>query len=148
MKELDCKERQVGNNEMRTPAQPTCRYTPRYQRILTILLVIFCIPITFYHLVPLFTHATNNAVNSLASKLIQTSRGNQCTKDIGDATCCTLYLDAAPCQDECRKQYVDRETLSLTLAYDQCAEECLVSYNRACTHSTTPTDHETVHRPV
>lgn len=123
--------------EMRvTPS--TCRYSPRYRPILAGLLIFLCIPIFFYHLVPAVTTATDKVIYSLSSQVFgQTSRGEFCTTEVGDAYCCQLYLDATPCVDECRKQHVDRETLSLTLEYDQCADKCMVIYSDVCEQAET-----------
>jgi hypothetical protein len=121
------------------PAFPTCHYTPRHRPMLTTLLIILCVPIAFYQLVPSSTQAADDAVNTLASKLLRQTL--MCTADIGDAQCYTLYLDTAPCLDECRKEHVDRETFTLTLQYKECADQCLVTYNHACAHSSTPTEH-------
>jgi hypothetical protein len=127
MREQEGLSRPIEEIEMRTSTTGT--YTPRYRSVFTSLLITLCIPIFFYQLVPAFTQATGDTVNTFTSKFLQQS---SCTKDIGDAQCCNLYLDAAPCQDECRKQYVDRETFKLTLQYDECADECVAVYNRAC----------------
>lgn len=109
------------------------RYTPRYRPIITALLFLLCVPVFFYHLVPSFTHTADNIISKLSSQILgQTSRSEFCTTEIGDAHCCMLYLDATPCVDECRKQHVDRETLALTLEYDQCADQCLMKYNDIC----------------
>ncbi|KAH7356012.1 hypothetical protein BKA66DRAFT_429019 [Pyrenochaeta sp. MPI-SDFR-AT-0127] len=118
---------------MRTPSRPTCRYTPRYRSIITALLTVLCVPVIFYHLVPSFTAATDSVFYQLSDHVLgQTSRGDFCTREIGDRQCCMLYLDASPCLDECRREHVDRETLRLTLEYDQCADQCLVRYNDRC----------------
>lgn len=123
----------MSKYEMRIPTRPTCRYTPCYRPIITALLVMLCVPMIFYRLVPSFTAATDNVLYQLSDQVLgQTSRGDFCTREIGDRQCCMLYLDASPCLDECRKTHVDRETLHLTLEYDQCAEQCLVRYTDRC----------------
>jgi hypothetical protein len=45
--------------------------------------------------------------------------------NIGDGQCCALFMKAAPCVEECRKQFVDREMFTLTLEYEECSETCL-----------------------
>lgn len=105
----------------------------RHRLILAALLSFLCIPIFFYHLVPSFTQASDQAVSSLAGNLLgQNWRGSFCTKEVGDARCCTIYLDAAPCIDECRQRHVSRVSYALTEEYDECADACLVKYNQAC----------------
>jgi hypothetical protein len=98
--------------------------------ILVIILSVLCIPVFFYQLVPSFTHSADD----LIVEVITHFRGSHCTADIGDAQCCALFMEAAPCVDECRKQFVDRETFTLTLEYDQCADTCLRSWE-GCTDS-------------
>jgi hypothetical protein len=112
-----------------TARPTTTRYTPRYRPLLTILFLL-CIPIFIYQLIPTFTHTTDTAIDALLSKI--RTPASFCTKDIGDAHCCELYLAAAPCQDECRNRHVDRETLVLTAQYDDCASGCLASYEKIC----------------
>ncbi|KAF2026436.1 hypothetical protein EK21DRAFT_74216 [Setomelanomma holmii] len=106
----------------------------RYRPVITTFLLLLCIPIFFYHLVPSFTHATDDFMASITTRIRgqKTSRGEFCTKKIGDAQCCNLYLDASPCIDECRKQHVDRVSYILTKEYDQCADRCLATYNSVC----------------
>jgi hypothetical protein len=111
----------------------TGRHWQRYRLLLTVFLVLICIPIFFYHLVPSFTSLADKTMYNLSDNILgQTSRGEFCTRKIGDRHCCMLYLDASPCVDTCRKDYVDRETLDVTLAYDQCVDQCLVTYNKKC----------------
>jgi hypothetical protein len=131
MKEPEYQSIPSEKDEMR---RKTGKYKPRYRPLLTALLLILFIPSMLYHLVPPVSRATDNALTSLTSSLSllhQTS--THCTKDIGNAQCCTTYLAATPCLDECRKQHVDRETLRLTEAYEGCAERCLGEYDDACT---------------
>jgi hypothetical protein len=131
MKELDFPIEKVEMRPHTLPTRPT--YSPRYRPLLTAFLLILFIPIAFYRLVPPFTRVTDNVFTSLTSSLSllhQTS--THCTKDIGNAQCCITYLAATPCLDECRKQYVDRETLRLTEEYEGCAERCLGEYDNVC----------------
>ncbi|KAH8722664.1 hypothetical protein GQ44DRAFT_563269, partial [Phaeosphaeriaceae sp. PMI808] len=101
--------------------------------LLTSILLLLCIPIFVYHLVPSFTHATDNALNILATNLRgQTPQSSFCTSEVGDAHCCALFLHAMPCTDECRKQHVDRQTFAITKEYDECAEVCLAVYDGRC----------------
>ncbi|KAF2005691.1 hypothetical protein P154DRAFT_413852, partial [Amniculicola lignicola CBS 123094] len=55
-----------------------------------------------------------------------------CTQDISEGVCCDLYQAAEPCQDECRKTWVDRETMRLTKEWDVCQEKCLMAYEGTC----------------
>ncbi|KAF2628519.1 hypothetical protein BU25DRAFT_339285 [Macroventuria anomochaeta] len=93
----------------------------RSRSILIILLFILCVPIFLYQLIPAFTQSTD----TLIEKLVTHFQESPCTSDIGDAQCCALFMKATPCVEECRKQFVDRETFTLTLEYDQCADTCL-----------------------
>jgi hypothetical protein len=130
MKEPEYQSIPSEKDEMR---RKTSKYTPRYRPLLTALLLILFIPRILYHLVLPFSRATDNALTSLTSSLSllhQTS--THCTKDIGNAQCCATYLAATPCLDECRKQYVDRETLRLTEEYEGCAVRCLGEYDNVC----------------
>jgi len=34
-------------------------------------------------------------------------------------------MKATPCVEECRKQFIDRETFTVTLEYDECANKCM-----------------------
>jgi hypothetical protein len=107
---------------------------PRHRPHHTIITLLLCIPFFFYHLVPSFTHASDTLIAALTTRLRESSRGAGafCTKDIGDATCCSLFLAAAPCVDECAKRHVDRVTWVLTEEYGGCAEACLGAYEGAC----------------
>ncbi|OAK95398.1 hypothetical protein IQ06DRAFT_352432 [Phaeosphaeriaceae sp. SRC1lsM3a] len=119
------------------PSTPRKSTASRYKHILATFLLILCIPIAIYQLVPRFTHATDEIVDSL----IEHIRGPEmCTSEIGNAHCCALFLDAAPCVDECRKQHVDRVTYMLTKEYDECADTCLAGYNSECRHEARAVD--------
>lgn len=98
-------------------------YSPqsRSRSILVILLFALCVPIFLYQLVPTFTQSTD----TLISKFLAHFHEQPCTADIGDAQCCALFMKAAPCLDECRKQHVDRETFTLTIEYEACSNICL-----------------------
>jgi hypothetical protein len=105
----------------------------RTRPILAAILLVLCVPIFFYHLVPSFTHATDDFLSVLTMQLRgQASRADFCTSEVGSTHCCSLFLDAAPCLDECRKQYVDKVAYMLTKEYDECSDKCLVHYNAAC----------------
>jgi len=132
MKELACDKKIFSQNEMHTTTRPQCRYTPRYRAILPTLLILLCIPIFFYQLVPKYTHATDDFISSLTNTLRPQSTSTFCTKEVGTPHCCAVYLAAAPCLDECRKQHMDRETLSVTAQYESCADECLAEYQDTC----------------
>jgi hypothetical protein len=131
-------------NEMRASATSRlqCRYTPRYRSILPTLLVLLCIPIFFYHLIPKYTSATDSIISSLVHTLHPSSQPTStfCTKEIGSPRCCALYLEAAPCVEECRKQHMDRQTFAVTKEYDECAEVCLVKYTGICKGKTEEKD--------
>jgi hypothetical protein len=98
-------------------------YAPqsRLRSILVVLLFILCVPIFLYQLVPAFTQSTD----TLISKGLTHFYEQPCTVDIGDAQCCSLFTQATPCVEECRKEFVDRETFTLTLEYEACADTCL-----------------------
>jgi hypothetical protein len=129
--ERDITATKMGKSEMRILNFPKPAASPsRYRRILVTLLFVLCIPIFFYQLVPSFTHASDAFIADLATRI--RSQASFCTKDVGDAQCCALYLTAAPCVDECRKQHVNRVTYKLTLEYEECADRCLGEYNGAC----------------
>lgn len=116
-----------------TRTRTPCRYSPRYRLLFTIFISLLAIPFLLYHFIPSFASAADKALYNLTDSMLgHTSRGDYCTHEIGDRKCCMIYLDAAPCLDECRKKFVDRETLNLTLEYDQCADSCLAQYNRVC----------------
>lgn len=101
----------------------------RRKRLFTALLIVLCVPIFFYNLAPRFS----NTINTLAPHLLtSTSKGSFCTKEIGGAQCCALYLAAAPCLDECRNQHVDRISLRLTMEYEVCEGQCLSEYGEVC----------------
>jgi hypothetical protein len=101
----------------------------RYRVILVALLLVLCVPLFFYNLMPNFTRTTDEFILDLAMRI----RGQDyCTKEIGGARCCRLFLDATPCVDECRKHHVNRVTFVLTREYEICADECLGRYDEAC----------------
>jgi hypothetical protein len=105
----------------------------RYRPVITTLLIVLCIPLFFYHLVPTFTHATDGFMSVLVVRLRdQASRADFCTSEVGSAHCCGLFLDASPCTDDCRKQHVDKVTYALTQEYEDCADKCLAQYNTIC----------------
>jgi hypothetical protein len=107
--------------------------TSRYRPIITTLLLVLCVPFFFYHLVPSFTHATDDFMSVLAMQLRgQASRADFCTSEVGSTHCCALFLDATPCVDECRKQHVNRVTFNLTKEYEECADQCMARYDNAC----------------
>ena len=117
MKDLAVDWRHLPKNRMCPSSRPsqhhyTPRYSPRYRSVVTTLLILLCIPIFFYHLIPRYTSATDGIISSLAHKLHPAGTTSSfCTKEVGSLQCCALYLAAAPCQDECRKNHMDRETL-------------------------------------
>ncbi|KAF1831149.1 hypothetical protein BDW02DRAFT_582317 [Decorospora gaudefroyi] len=125
IKEQEFQVNDAEKDPMSTTIRPNCRHASTYRPILTTLLILLCIPILLYRLFP-------SATDTFLSSLLPV-QGDLCTQDIGNAHCCTLYLSASPCLDECRKLHVDRETLRLTMQYETCAEECLVVYNNLCT---------------
>lgn len=110
----------MSKTEMFTVRRP---YSPqsRSRSIVVILLFVLCVPIFLYQLVPWFTHSTD----TLIAKVLAHFHEQPCMADIGDAQCCSLFMKATPCVEQCRKQYVDRETFTLTLEYDACADTCL-----------------------
>jgi hypothetical protein len=118
----------MHKSEMRIVNLPSLA-SQRYRPVLITLLLLLCMLIFFYHLVPNFTRATDDFMLDLATRL----RDQEfCTKEVGGARCCRLFLDAAPCVDECQKQHMNRMTFMLTKEYEVCADECLGMYNEAC----------------
>ncbi|KAF1918298.1 hypothetical protein BDU57DRAFT_537870 [Ampelomyces quisqualis] len=105
----------------------------RTRPIVAAILLVLCIPIFFYHVLPGFTHATDDFLSLLTMQLRgHASRADFCTSEVGNTHCCSLVLDAAPCVDDCRKQHVDRVTYTLTKEYEECSDKCLAHYNSAC----------------
>jgi hypothetical protein len=117
-------EMPVSNFSERHATRSRCRF------VVSTILLILCIPVFFYHLAPTFTHATDDIMTSLTTRL--RGQSSQCTSEVGSAYCCTLFLDAAPCVDECRKIHVDRVTWMLTEEYDECSDTCLATYHGSC----------------
>ncbi|RMZ70665.1 zinc transporter yke4 [Pyrenophora seminiperda CCB06] len=105
------------------------RYTSRTRPIITLLLVLICVPMFLYHILPSLSSIINDYRSSHSSR---PATSTFCTKEVGSAQCCAIYLAAQPCLDECRKKHVDRETMALTAEYDECADQCLVEYNGVC----------------
>lgn len=101
--------------------------------VIASILTVLCLPIFFYHLVPSFTHATDDFMDSISTRILRQQLGSDfCTSDVGSPQCCLVYLDAQPCLDECQKQHIDRVSFALTREYDECADQCLVKYNTQC----------------
>lgn len=124
----------MGKHEMRTlNFHSRATSSSHHRPILASILFVLCIPIFFYHLVPSCRSASDAFISDITTRIrSQTSKGSFCTQDIGDAQCCTLYIAAAPCVDECRKQHVDRATFTLTKEYEECADVCLAAYTAIC----------------
>jgi hypothetical protein len=121
----------MGKNAMPVLNFPKRHATHSRCRFVTsAILLILCIPIFLYHLVPTFTHATDDIMITFTTRL--RGQSSQCTSEVGSAFCCTLFLNAAPCVDECRKIHVDRVTWMLTKEYDECADTCLATYQGSC----------------
>jgi hypothetical protein len=121
----------MGEHTMPVLNFPNHRSTlSRNHSIIASVLLVLCIPIFIYHLVPTFTHATDDFVTVITTKL--RGQSSQCTSEVGSAYCCTLFLDATPCIDACRKQHVNRVTWVLTKEYDECADTCLAKYDASC----------------
>jgi hypothetical protein len=99
-----------------------CGTPSRRRSILIALLFILCVPVFLYQLVPAFTRSTDAVIGKIVSHF---HHGRPCTADIGDDFCCAIFMKASPCLDECRKQFIDRETFSPTIEYDQCSDKCL-----------------------
>ncbi|KAH6625320.1 hypothetical protein C7974DRAFT_312773 [Boeremia exigua] len=93
----------------------------RPRALLVTLLFALCVPIFLYQLVPAFTQSTD----TLIDKILAHFEDFHCTADIGDAQCCALFMKATPCVEECRTQFIDRETFTATIEYDECADTCL-----------------------
>jgi hypothetical protein len=114
---------------------PTAIHTPssRSRPIIIAILALLCIPVFVYKLFPSYTHATDKLVGNVVSHFHHpVAESGFCTKEVGSPACCAMFLDAAPCLDECRNNHVDRETLVLTHEYDECADVCLSAYTKTC----------------
>ncbi|EDU43020.1 hypothetical protein PtrSN002B_009962 [Pyrenophora tritici-repentis] len=114
-----------------TTARLHRRYTSRSRPITTLILLLICVPLVLYHVLPCLTQAINNFITSHLGNS-STEKSSFCTQNVGSQECCAIYLTAQPCLDECAKLYIDRETMGLTAQYDECADQCLVRYNWAC----------------
>ncbi|KAF2250915.1 hypothetical protein BU26DRAFT_562880 [Trematosphaeria pertusa] len=115
--------------------------SPRYSaNRATVFLVILGTLAILYQLVAHFPAVTSNIGSALQHALPSAASSNFCTKEIGEGVCCELFLGAEPCADECRKEYVDRETFTLTKEYDECADQCLVMYKSTCGEAEGKTD--------
>jgi hypothetical protein len=99
------------------PPPPHSRFRP----LLAAILLLCCIPIAFYQLIPSFTHAADDIVASIVSHL----HDSPCATDI-EPRCCNAVLQIQPCVDECRKMYTDRVTWRETSEFDGCVEECRI----------------------
>jgi hypothetical protein len=125
---------------MKTNTPATYTPTSRCRSLLITILVLLCIPVFLYQLVPSYTHAADGLVTDVVSHFHRPNAGsNLCTKEVGTPVCCAIYLAAAPCVDECRKVHVDRETLVLTQEYDECTDVCLSVYAERCSVANQPT---------
>jgi hypothetical protein len=103
------------------PTRSRCRL------VLAAVLLFCCFPLAFYNLIPSFTHATDEMVAAIVMRLHE----SPCAPEVGSVHCCALFLDAAPCVDECRKLHVDRVTFRETREFDVCAEGCRVGLGEA-----------------
>lgn len=111
----------------------TTMKTPR--PVITAIIICLGIAAFFYSVLPRFTSATDYFTSRLADKIHSShpdSKASFCTEEIGEGLCCDLYLGAEPCVDECRKNYVDRETFTLTKEFDECRDHCLTVYQETC----------------
>ncbi|KAF2644112.1 hypothetical protein P280DRAFT_477537 [Massarina eburnea CBS 473.64] len=100
---------------------------PSSRSPITILLILLGTLAIFYQLFASFP----TLGDSLYS-VLPTSSTPSCIKDIGDHQCCSLFMQAEPCVEECRKVFVDRETQGLTVGFDACSERCLAIYDTRC----------------
>ena len=108
---------------------PPSRHCHCSRSPITILLLILGSLAIVYQLFASFPSLGVSLYESLA---VGSAPGNSCTKDIGDGRCCILFLKAEPCVEECRREYVDRETFALTEGFDACADRCLLRYKESC----------------
>ena len=106
------------------------RFPIRYRALLVIALSLLFLPLAIYQLVPSFTHATDNMIAQLFGS--SPPGGEFCTREIGNFACCTLYLEAMPCMEGCRHEYLNQETMELGEGYEGCEEGCLSGYNSTC----------------
>ncbi|KAK3209780.1 hypothetical protein GRF29_44g650499 [Pseudopithomyces chartarum] len=96
---------------------------------ITVFLVVLGLLALCYNLLATFPSLTTSLKTSLQAALPQ---DNFCTKDIGQGVCCDVFMAAEPCVEQCREDFVDRETFELTQEYDMCAAQCLAEYTSAC----------------
>ncbi|KAF1965919.1 hypothetical protein BU23DRAFT_574428 [Bimuria novae-zelandiae CBS 107.79] len=102
--------------------RPRCTYVTTF--LVALGLLALC-----YNLLATFPFITSSLRTTLEHAL---PKENFCTKDIGDETCCALFVTAEPCVEQCREEHLDRETFQLTQEYDLCAEKCLADYTMRC----------------
>ena len=131
MKETSCRSETKTLGRTSSSTRLHRRYTPRNRPVVTLILLVICVPTFLYHMLPSLTFAIEDLISSHLSSAPRPG-STFCTKEVGNAECCAIYLAAQPCTDECRKLYVDRETMTLTAQYDDCVDQCLVRYNGVC----------------
>ena len=96
---------------------------------ITVFLVVLGLLALCYNLLATFPSLTTSLKTSLEAVLPQESF---CTKDIGEGVCCDVFMAAQPCVEQCREEFMDRETFEVTHEYDMCAAQCLAEYTTAC----------------
>ncbi|KAF2122883.1 hypothetical protein BDV96DRAFT_639440 [Lophiotrema nucula] len=102
------------------------------KRVLLILLSIGLFAF-FFHFLQYLSPTTDFLSSSIGSGLRKAfPKQSFCTEEIGSGICCELHVGAEPCLNECRNQFVDRETLTLTKEYEECSDMCLEVYDRTC----------------
>jgi hypothetical protein len=94
---------------------------------ITILLILLGTLAIIYQLFAHFPTLSDSLASSIAF-----TQARSCIKDIGDAVCCDLFQSAQPCVEECRKEFVDRETLAVTEGFVACEGRCRAVYRVAC----------------
>lgn len=96
---------------------------------------IFSVILLIVAFLAIVTHLlTSFAIPSLSSEFAHTiaaatsSHAESCTSNVGDSICCALFMEAEPCVEECRREFVDRETREMKLGFGDCEGRCLKTY--------------------
>lgn len=115
--------------------QKMTRHASPLRTFRTCILIFFGIFTLLYQFSPLVRTTSNSIFSSLKTTFIDSQvdlLGDLCTPDIGRGLCCHLRFEAEPCIDECRKNFMDRQTFRTTAHFDGCATGCLYAYEETC----------------
>ncbi|PVH94448.1 hypothetical protein DM02DRAFT_190953 [Periconia macrospinosa] len=84
-------------------------------------------------LLAIITHLlTSSVIPSLSTDFAHTiaaATPSACTTSIGDSICCSLFSEAEPCVEECRRKFMDRETMEVRAGFGECKDMCLTTYH-------------------